>query len=501
MDGVGTIAGRGVPVLPADAPRARIAEQSGGAVTLTDRPVTLVGSRKNCDLSINAADISKVHCAIVNTGESLVVCDLRSRSGTFVNNRLIRTEHLRQGDQFRVGSIPLRAEFTQAGPERGRSAERWEPLTLLVGDRRIEVSSAAAVIGRRDNCEVVLDSPDVSLAHALLFRLGGIPCVFDLGSRSGTLLNGDRVTLAYCRDGDVLEIGGEALKVAWHGSISESQLSEQRAAAQPAVAAGPSSASQPTENPPNTASEPARRATELVAAAVELGLPDLDQTIAHLYAGVGAARGKLELRDREIALREANANQKVEELNQHRQMLGELDAALRAREMSLAAAEGAARSKQVELLELERSLGARQVILQENEAALRQQRSDVERLAEHLRQERETLTAGQARLATQSAEHERAVLTLGERERVIAIRESQVNELAMQLAEREKAVSERESAQAEALQRINSFQKALRDASTTFGDVNELSVALSAVGKRAAPAAAPIFGAAPRPSC
>jgi hypothetical protein len=80
------------------------------------------------------------------------------------------------------------------------------------------------VIGRRHSSQVLLDTPDVSLAHTLLFMTEGCPAVFDLGSRSGTFLNGERVMLAWLNNGDRLCIGGEELSVAWDGPQNREHL-------------------------------------------------------------------------------------------------------------------------------------------------------------------------------------------------------------------------------------------------------------------------------------
>lgn len=63
----------------------------------------------------------------------------------------------------------------------------------------------------------MLDTPDVSLAHALVCLVAGRPAICDLGSRSGTLVNGQRTDLAWLADGDQVEIGGERLTVRWRG--------------------------------------------------------------------------------------------------------------------------------------------------------------------------------------------------------------------------------------------------------------------------------------------
>ena len=108
------------------------------------------------------------------------------------------------------------------------------------------------IIGRQPDCQVVLDSRQVSRKHARLFRAGAAWFVADLGSTGGTRLNGAPVTdpTAFAV-GDALEIGGWTLR-----------LSEQESAAAPAAAA-PKPEPKPAPAPaPAPKAEPAKPAFE-----------------------------------------------------------------------------------------------------------------------------------------------------------------------------------------------------------------------------------------------
>ncbi|MFF0943668.1 FHA domain-containing protein [Kocuria sp. CPCC 205300] len=73
--------------------------------------------------------------------------------------------------------------------------------------RRVDVPDTPMVFGRAVNSDVVLDSPDVSRRHALVRRHGEDVVVQDLGSTSGTRLNGTTVTSSFrLKSGDLLEL-------------------------------------------------------------------------------------------------------------------------------------------------------------------------------------------------------------------------------------------------------------------------------------------------------
>ena len=109
------------------------------------------------------------------------------------------------------------------------------------------------IIGRQPDCQVVLDSRQVSRKHARLFRAGAAWFVADLGSTGGTRLNGAPVTDPTAFSvGDTLEIGGWTLR-----------LSEQESAAAPAAAPKPEPKPAPAPAPaPEPKAEPAKPAFE-----------------------------------------------------------------------------------------------------------------------------------------------------------------------------------------------------------------------------------------------
>ncbi len=219
------------PSLTCSAPRLRlIADGPDGPVCCeTNHPITLIGSRRDCHLPLNDPEVSKVHCAIVHTGNAFLVCDLCSRTGIQVNGQPVRVGPLKPGDRLRMGTATARVEAVgpeAAGNNPPAEAYKCKPLNLVAQETGIvlcaqppaagpavDLSTSVALIGRRSTCDVVIDTPDVSLVHALVFAFEGRPAIADLGSRSGTLVNGRRVQLDWLYDHDRLEIGGVRLAV------------------------------------------------------------------------------------------------------------------------------------------------------------------------------------------------------------------------------------------------------------------------------------------------
>jgi ABC-type multidrug transport system ATPase subunit/CRP-like cAMP-binding protein/ABC-type multidrug transport system permease subunit len=65
-----------------------------------------------------------------------------------------------------------------------------------------------AIIGRADDCDIVLDRPAISRHHAEIRCEGDVCQITDLNSYNGTFLNGRRITTSVLRDGDTIYIGG-----------------------------------------------------------------------------------------------------------------------------------------------------------------------------------------------------------------------------------------------------------------------------------------------------
>jgi two-component system response regulator AtoC len=98
-----------------------------------------------------------------------------------------------------------------------RDERHSEYLLCITGDRSYRVplpDTGDLVIGRGADAGLVVDDPLVSRAHAQLLAMPDGLRLLDLGSRHGTLLNGEKLTEArMIGSGDVIAIGGTLLVV------------------------------------------------------------------------------------------------------------------------------------------------------------------------------------------------------------------------------------------------------------------------------------------------
>lgn len=78
--------------------------------------------------------------------------------------------------------------------------------------RTIVVVVDAVVLGRDDDCDVVIDDPIVSRRHVSLEPLAdGRVAILDLGSSNGTFLNGNRIESAVLDGNEQIQLGGTVL--------------------------------------------------------------------------------------------------------------------------------------------------------------------------------------------------------------------------------------------------------------------------------------------------
>lgn len=70
------------------------------------KPRFIIG-RTNGDLNVEDERISRVHCAIESTAEGVMLRDLESTNGTFIDDKRIETVALIDGSKFRAGNHVL----------------------------------------------------------------------------------------------------------------------------------------------------------------------------------------------------------------------------------------------------------------------------------------------------------------------------------------------------------------------------------------------------------
>ncbi|MCA9061027.1 MAG: GGDEF domain-containing protein [Planctomycetaceae bacterium] len=72
------------------------------------RPATLIGRDPACDIVLDQTAVSRRHAAVEQCDTGYRVRDLNSTNGTFLDDQLIREEHLQGGELIRIGGTILK---------------------------------------------------------------------------------------------------------------------------------------------------------------------------------------------------------------------------------------------------------------------------------------------------------------------------------------------------------------------------------------------------------
>ena len=87
-----------------------ILQSSETTFRLTPGAVKTVGRAPRADFILDAALVSRLHCRITASDDTLEVVDLSSTNGTYVNDKRIRKATVSPGDRLRVGRIEMRVD-------------------------------------------------------------------------------------------------------------------------------------------------------------------------------------------------------------------------------------------------------------------------------------------------------------------------------------------------------------------------------------------------------
>jgi pSer/pThr/pTyr-binding forkhead associated (FHA) protein len=114
-------------------------------------PKCIIGRGDDCQLRPQSDAISRQHCVIVTTENEVIVRDLNSRNGTFVNgDRVVDEAVLLHGDQLRVGPLEFEVLLEQVP---GAKAKR---------PRVTDIKDAVSRTAENNNINSTADLGDVS---------------------------------------------------------------------------------------------------------------------------------------------------------------------------------------------------------------------------------------------------------------------------------------------------------------------------------------------------
>ncbi len=111
---------------------------------------TVIGRRDDCDLRIPLSQISRKHAILTVEEKKVVLKDLGSANGTYINNKRISEEELRPGDHIVIGPVVFTVQIDGQPAEVRRVRTRLESRQAGLGESGL-MGGSNAPAGKEDS--------------------------------------------------------------------------------------------------------------------------------------------------------------------------------------------------------------------------------------------------------------------------------------------------------------------------------------------------------------
>ncbi|MEW5855429.1 MAG: FHA domain-containing protein [Myxococcota bacterium] len=204
-----------------------------------DSPQVSIGRGAENDVVALDIKVSRRHAVLHCSERELRLVDVGSSNGFKFNGQRVREAVLTPRDDVVLGNTSFRVE--RGGPvghddetamtamgelfEASITDHSHHHVVITEGGRSrdVRLKRPRTVFGRAADADVVIDHPKVSRNHAEIVLEGEAATLRDLGSRNGTLVNGQPVESVTLDNGDTFEVG-EA-RVVYKAPFTTEQLS------------------------------------------------------------------------------------------------------------------------------------------------------------------------------------------------------------------------------------------------------------------------------------
>jgi len=124
--------------------------------------ITVIGRRRECDIRIPLATVSKKHCQLNFDNGSLKIRDLKSLNGTKVNGKKINETEIKAGDSLKIGALSFVFQIN-GKPNKiavpGKHKEQSQPKQ----DTKSDIEIAASEVSTEDIEAELRDIPEENL--------------------------------------------------------------------------------------------------------------------------------------------------------------------------------------------------------------------------------------------------------------------------------------------------------------------------------------------------
>jgi pSer/pThr/pTyr-binding forkhead associated (FHA) protein len=119
--------------------------RKAGQIVPVSGPKFFVGRAEDCHLRPRSDTVSRHHCALLIEGALVLVRDLGSKNGTFVNDERVRPEaEVKNGDRLRIGQLEFEVQMvTDIGGKK-------KPAVQSVQEAAVRTATATGPLGEED---------------------------------------------------------------------------------------------------------------------------------------------------------------------------------------------------------------------------------------------------------------------------------------------------------------------------------------------------------------
>lgn len=164
-----------------------------------------IGRSSYTDLFIDHATVSSVHCEVIVDGDAILVRDLGSTNGTFVNGKPIRFSPINIGERLMVGSVEIAVEETPIVV----TIPKWQEPTSV--PPMLKTATGKSVCINHDTREAMWRC--TRCKHLLC-----TPCIHRIKRRGGKVLYLCPECSGTC---EILPEFAPKKKVGWFGTLKE----------------------------------------------------------------------------------------------------------------------------------------------------------------------------------------------------------------------------------------------------------------------------------------
>ncbi|MGC1719881.1 MAG: FHA domain-containing protein, partial [Isosphaeraceae bacterium] len=123
--------------------------------------VNSIGRHDDCQIRIRSSQVSRRHCQLFEDGNKLILWDLGSSNGTFVNGkRVLGQQTLKPGDVLTIGGVTLRVDLLGAAPKSAAASPVPQPAAS-------DTAEVTALPVAEDDFEMKLEEDEAEFEVAL----------------------------------------------------------------------------------------------------------------------------------------------------------------------------------------------------------------------------------------------------------------------------------------------------------------------------------------------